>query len=130
MAFIDLPKAFDSISREALWKALSRFGCPANFITILRLLHDKMTATALINGTENKAFHRDEAGMRYCTNPLSYLPMCVPYSCPRDPLLREVENDYRLDGRLCNLSRLKANLKVMKTVVIDLQYADDCDGQI
>ena len=45
MAFIDLTKAFNSINREALWKVLSRFGCPANFIIILRLLHDKMTET-------------------------------------------------------------------------------------
>ena len=40
MAIIDITKASDSINREALWKVLSRFGCPANFITILRLLHD------------------------------------------------------------------------------------------
>ena len=37
-----------------------------------------------------------------------------------------VEPDYRLDGRLFNLSRLKAKTKVMKTAVTDLQYADDC----
>ena len=46
--FIDSAKAFESINREALWKVLSRFDCPANFITILRLV----TATVLINGTE------------------------------------------------------------------------------
>ena len=34
MAFIDLTKAFEYINREALWKVLSRFGCPATFITI------------------------------------------------------------------------------------------------
>ena len=55
-AFINLTKAFDSINREALWKVLSRFGCPAYSITILSLLHDKMTATVLINGTETEPF--------------------------------------------------------------------------
>ena len=50
MAFIDLAKAFDSINRETLWTVLSRIGCPVNFITILRLLRDKMTATVLFNG--------------------------------------------------------------------------------
>ena len=51
MAFIDVTKAFNSINCEALWKVLSRFGCPANFITIPRLLHDKITATVLFNGS-------------------------------------------------------------------------------
>ena len=37
-----------------------------------------------------------------------------------------IELEYRLDRRLFNLSRLKAKTKVMKTAVIDLQYADDC----
>ena len=36
------------------------------------------------------------------------------------------EVDYRLDGRLFNLSRLKAKTKVTKAAVIDLQYAYEC----
>ena len=51
-----LTNAFDSINRETIWKVLSRFGCPANFITILRLFHDKMTATVLFNGTKTEPF--------------------------------------------------------------------------
>ena len=47
MAFIDLTNAFNVISREALWKVV---------ITILRLLHDKMAATVLFNGTETENF--------------------------------------------------------------------------
>ena len=44
----------------------------------------------------------------------------------RDRLPHGVELNYRLDGRLFNLSHLKANTKVMKTAVIDLQYVADC----
>ena len=54
IAFIDLTKAFDSINREGLWKVMSRFGCPTNFMTMVRHLHDNMTATVLINGTETE----------------------------------------------------------------------------
>ena len=50
MTFNDLTDAFVSINQEALWNVLSRFGCPANFITIMRLLDDKITETVLING--------------------------------------------------------------------------------
>ena len=53
---IDFPMAFDSINREALWKVLSISGSPASFTTLLRLLHDKMTATVLIKGTVTEPF--------------------------------------------------------------------------
>ena len=39
-AFVDLTKAFDSISRDGLWKILVRLGCPPKFFTILRQLHE------------------------------------------------------------------------------------------
>ena len=37
--FIDLVKAFDSVSREALWAVLRKFGMPDHFISILMRLH-------------------------------------------------------------------------------------------
>ena len=30
-SFVDLTKAFDTVSRDGLWKILARFGCPPNF---------------------------------------------------------------------------------------------------
>ncbi len=52
MAFIDLTKAFDSVNRQALWKTLSKVGCPKKFLIILRLLHDGMSAIVLTDGSE------------------------------------------------------------------------------
>ena len=34
--FIDLTKAFDTVSREGLWKVMSKFGCPTKFINMVR----------------------------------------------------------------------------------------------
>ena len=28
MTFVDLTKAFDTVSREDLWKIMAKFGCP------------------------------------------------------------------------------------------------------
>ena len=127
MAFTDLTKTFESINREALWKVLSRFGCPANFITILRR-HDKMTATVFFNGTETGPFTIRTGVKQGCvialTNFTVYL--CAILFLVHDRVPHVVELDYWLDGRLFNLSCLKAKTKVMKTAVIDLQYADDC----
>ena len=39
-AFIDLTKAFNTVSRDGLWKILKHLGCPPKFLTILRQLHD------------------------------------------------------------------------------------------
>ena len=41
--FVDLTKAFDTVSRDGLWKILARLGCPRpspQFLTILRQLHE------------------------------------------------------------------------------------------
>ena len=40
VAFIDLTKTFDTVSRDGLWKILSRLGCPPKFLTIIRQLHE------------------------------------------------------------------------------------------
>ena len=39
-AFVDLNKAFDTVSRDGLWKILARLGCPSKILTILRQLHE------------------------------------------------------------------------------------------
>ena len=128
MAFIDLNKAFNSINREALWKVLSRFGCPVKFIIILRILHSKMTATVLFNRTDPEPFTIRTGIKQGCViapTPFT-IYLCVILLFIRYQLPHGVEPDYRLDGRLFNLNRLKAKTKVMKTTVIDVQYADDC----
>jgi hypothetical protein len=40
--FVDLTKAFDTVSREGLWRIMSKFGCPVKFIAFVRQLHDGM----------------------------------------------------------------------------------------
>ena len=38
--FINFEKAFDSISREVLWKLLQHYGMPDKMVTIIRVLYD------------------------------------------------------------------------------------------
>ena len=44
MTFVDLTKAFDTVSREGLWQIMAKFGCPAKFIAMVRQFHDGMLA--------------------------------------------------------------------------------------
>ncbi|KAF7241799.1 Craniofacial development protein 2 [Varanus komodoensis] len=54
--FVDLTKAFDTVSRESLWHIMSKFGCPDRFILMVRQFHDGMTALVLDDGEASEAF--------------------------------------------------------------------------
>ena len=44
MTFVDLSKAFDTVSRDGLWKNMAKFGCPPRLIAMLRQFQDGMQA--------------------------------------------------------------------------------------
>ena len=44
MTFVDLTKAFDTVSREGLRKIMAKFGCPTKFIAVVRQFQDGMLA--------------------------------------------------------------------------------------
>ena len=46
MTFVDLTKAFDTVSREGLWKIMAKFGCPTKFMQF----HDGMLARVQNDG--------------------------------------------------------------------------------
>ena len=56
MTFIDLIKAFDTVSREGLWKIMAKFGCPTKFIAIVRQFHDGMLARVQNDGEFSDPF--------------------------------------------------------------------------
>ena len=55
-AFVDLTNAFDTVSRDGLWKILARLGCPPNFLTILRQLHEGQQGQVKHNGSLSGSF--------------------------------------------------------------------------
>ena len=44
MTFVDLTKAFDTVSRDGFWKIMAKFGCPPRFIAMVLKFHDGMQA--------------------------------------------------------------------------------------
>ena len=48
MTFVDLTKAFDTVSRDGVWKIMAKFDCPPppRFIAMVRQFHDGMKARA------------------------------------------------------------------------------------
>nr|VZH99090.1 unnamed protein product [Spirometra erinaceieuropaei] len=54
--FVDLTKAFDTVTREGLWTIVQKFGCPERFTQMVRQLHDGMMARVTVNGAVSEAF--------------------------------------------------------------------------
>ena len=54
--FVDLTKAFDTVSRNGLWKIMAKFGCPDKFIGMVRQFHDGMQASVQDDGEHSSSF--------------------------------------------------------------------------
>ena len=48
--FVDLRKAYDSVSKEALWQVLKKYGVPPVMLSLIRSFHDDMTAVVRVSG--------------------------------------------------------------------------------
>ena len=57
MAFIDLTKAFDSVSRDGLFKILPKIGCPPKLLNIIKSFHHNMKGTVVYDGSTSEAFN-------------------------------------------------------------------------
>ena len=57
VAFIDLTKAFDLVSRDGLFMILAKIGCPPTLLSIVKSFHDNMKGTVLYNGATSDPFN-------------------------------------------------------------------------
>ena len=57
LLFIDLTKAFDTVSREGLWLVLEKIGCPKHFVDIIKSFHDGMQASVREGGDKSPLFN-------------------------------------------------------------------------
>ena len=56
VAFIDLTKAFDLMSRDGLFKILAKIGCPTILLSMVKSLHDNMNGTVVYDGATSSSF--------------------------------------------------------------------------
>ena len=57
VAFIDLTKAFDLVSRDGLFKIPAKIGCPPTLLSIVKSFHDNMKRTVLYDGATSDPFN-------------------------------------------------------------------------
>ena len=124
--FWDLKKAFDKVPRPAMWAVLARFGCPDDFVMLIRSLHDGMVGRVCHQKALSDPFPITGGLKQGCV----LAPTC--FSLYLAAMLNEIPPEtpsidvrYRMDGGLFNLSRLRAKTRTLTTTVHELQYADD-----
>ena len=57
IAFIDLTKAFNLVSRDGLFKILPKIGCPPKLLSIIRSSNEDMKGTDVFDGSTSAAFN-------------------------------------------------------------------------
>ena len=61
MTFVDFTKAFETVSRDGLWKIIAKFGCPPRFIAMARQFQDDMHARVQNDGKISEQMRSNRA---------------------------------------------------------------------
>ena len=129
MTFVDLTKAFNTVSRDGLWKIMAKFGCPPRFIAMVRQFHDGMQARVQNDGEFSEPFEVTNGVKQGCV--LAPTLFSMMFSAMLMDAFQDSDTGfpirYRFDGNIFNLRRLQAKTKVQTDVLDELLYADDMD---
>ena len=127
MTFVDFTKAFDTVSREGLWKSMATFGRPTKFIAMVRQSHDGMHARVQNDGEFSDPFPVTN-GVKQCSvlaPTLFNIMFCAMLTAAFPDGDNGIPIRYRFDGKLFNLRRLQAKSKVQTEVLDGFLFADD-----
>ena len=67
LTFVDLKKAYDSVPRTALWRALEKLGVPDQIIDIIRSFHEGMQAQVRMEGELQEEIAVENGLRQSCT---------------------------------------------------------------
>lgn len=126
--FVDLTKAFDTVSRDGLWKILHKTGCPERLINIIRAFHEGMNGRVFDNGSFSESFEISNGTKQGCVlaPTLFGIVFAVMLNYAFHELDLGVYLQVRSDGGVFNLRRFSARTKLTEFLIRDLLYADDC----
>lgn len=128
LLFVDLTKAFDTVSRTGLWAILGKLGCPPKLVSVIRAFHDGMQGRVTCAGEASQPFNVTNGVKQGCVMAPTLFSILfatmLQYALSR--CSAGIKIRYRMDGRFFDLKRLKAKTKVTETLIRDFLYADDC----
>jgi len=109
IAFIDLTKAFDLVSRDGLFKILPLIGCPPKLLSFLESFHNNMHSTVRFDGNMSEAFNIRGGVKQGCV--LAPTLFGIFFSVLLKHAFRTTNGGIflhsRTDGKLFNLARLR-----------------------
>ena len=127
IAFIDLTKAFDLVSRSGLFHLLKKIGCPPKLLQMVISFHENMHSTVSFNGGTSDAFPVKSGVKQGCV--LAPTLFGIFFSMVLQSAFTDCnEGIYirtRTDGKLFNISRLRAKTKVREVLIREMLFADD-----
>lgn len=127
LAFINLTKPFDLVSRDSLFKILPLLGCPPKLLSFIKSFHDGSRRTVQYDGNRSEAFDIHSGVKQGCV--LAPTLFNIFFSLLLNHAFKSSEERIlirsRSDGKLFNPARLRAKTKVRKVAIRDLLFADD-----
>ena len=127
IAFIDLTKAFDLVSRKGLFQLLKRIGCPPQLLSITASFHDDMKGTISYDGEASEPFPMRSGVKQGCVlaPTLFGIFFSLLLKVAFGQSTEGVHLHTRSDGKLFNLARLRAKTKVRTVLIREMLFADD-----
>ena len=127
IAFIDLTKAFDLVSRAGLFRILSKIGCPPKLHSLIESFHNNMQGTVQFNGSTSEPFNISNGVKQGCV--LAPTLFGIFFALLLKPAFgTSKEGIYlhtRSDGRLFKIARLRVKTKVREVLIRDMLFAHD-----
>ena len=127
IAFVDLTKAFDLVSRSGLFQVLERIGCPPTLLSIIKSFHSGMKGTISYDGELSEPFEITSGVKQGCV--LAPTLFGIFFSAVLMHAFKDSADGVyirtRHDGKLYNLARLRAKTKTLSVLIRELLFADD-----
>ena len=118
VTFVDLTKAFDTVSRKGLWLIMERLGCPPKFLSMVIQLHEDQHGLIRLNSNLSESFPIVNGVKQGCV--LAPTLFSIFFGMILKNAMEALDGDnavyirYRLDGSLFNLRRLQAHTKTLE----------------